>query len=241
MYAQNLTSTMYDMMNQNRYPDYVVPAREIHSLPLETFSETEIGLSVRMEKLEKAVQELVRRPAGPPNQAGYLAAALERGRSLSQRRVLTAARATTPVRLGGVEAAALPGVSIPAEEDQSTYADRVKRTRQDDEGFVLQGRKRRQNVAKGSSKVDLSDELGESVSAPLLFYVGNTNLPVTKEFLNKVLVKCAAKLEGTPELQVLEVEEANKDLQFRRTKSWKVTVPYSMKSVMENSELYPPG
>ena len=40
---------------------------------------------------------------------------------------------------------------------------------------------------------------------------------------------------------MLEVEEANKDLQFRRTKSWKVTVPYSMKSLMENSELYPPG
>ena len=184
MYAQNLTSTMYDMMNKNMYPDYGEPAREIQSLPFETFSETEIGLSVRMEKLEKAVQELVMRPAGPPNQAGYLGAALERGRSISQRQ-LTAGRATTPVRLGGGEAAALPGISVPAEEDQSTYADRVKRTRQDDEGFVLQGRKRRQNVAKGSSKVDLSDELGEAVSAPLLFYVGNTNLPVTKEILTE--------------------------------------------------------
>ena len=243
LYAHDLTSTMYDLINQKMYPEYVVPAEEIHKLPMETISETEVGLSVRMEKLEQAVQELVRKPVTFPGNGhgGHLGAALERGRSLSQRRVLNAARSSTPVRVVGQEG----GTTAPTQdsalgtENQTTYAETVKRNRQDDEGFTLPGRVRRQKVAKGSSKVDLSEELGEAVSAPLLFYVGNTSLLSTKELVTKVLVKCAAGVGESLALEVLEVEEANTNFPNRRTKSWKVTVPYSMKALMENSNNYP--
>ena len=75
----------------------------------------------------------------------------------------------------------------------------------------------------------------------LNFYIGNTSLTVNKKNVSNVLVKCAAELEGNPVLRVLEVEEAGVDLPNRRSKCWKVTVPYGMKSLMENSNIYPIG
>ena len=110
-------------------PDYLVSANELHLLPIESLTEAEVSIAVRMDKLEKAVLELAKRPQeavqevarrpqegalgarrpeavlevvqeqarGP--QEGVLGAAIERGRSLSYRRVLTAGRrAATPVR-----------------------------------------------------------------------------------------------------------------------------------------------
>ena len=247
VYAEELCSTISDITSKNKYPDYVVPANKLNTIPMETMSETEVGLSVRMEKLEKAVQELVRRPVTPAYNQGRLGAALDRGRSLSQRRVVTASRSATPTRVvleAGMNsdgAMAAPAQVIGDEPKQPTYADSLKRNRQDGDGFILQGRVRKQKVAKGSSKVDLSGELEGPLSAPLNFYVGNTSLKVTREVMKTVLVKRATEMEESLDLEVLEVEEAGPDFPNRRTKCWKVTVPYSMKALMEKSELYPPG
>ena len=114
---------------------------------------------------------------------------------------------------------------------------------EDDDGFRRQGRprqgQRQKKVAQGSSQVDLSNELGE-LGAPLDFYVGNTGIQVTQDKVKEVLVKCAAGLpDNNVALQVLNVEEIGKELANRRSKCWKVTVPYSMKEVMQQSSLYP--
>ena len=94
-------------------------------------------------------------------------------------------------------------------------------------------------MAQGSSQVDLSSELGE-LGAPLDFYVGNTGIKVTEEKVKEVLVKCAAGLQDNPvALDVIDVKEIGQEIVNRRTKCWKVTVPYSMKETMQQSSLYP--
>jgi hypothetical protein len=67
-------------------------------------------------------------------------------------------------------------------------------------------------------------KLEGAVTAPPDFYVGNTNPILTSDIVVKVLVKCAAGLEGSPVLEVLQVEEAGTELVNRRTKCWKVLV-----------------
>ena len=70
--------------------------------------------------------------------------------------------------------------------------------------------------------------------------MGNTGITVTKDKVNEVLVKCAAGLQDNPvALEVIGVEEIGKEITNRRTKCWKVTVPYSMKETMQQSSLYP--
>ena len=94
-------------------------------------------------------------------------------------------------------------------------------------------------MAQGSSQVDLSSELGE-LGAPLDFYVGNTGIQVTNEKVKEVLIKCAAGLQDSPvALEVISVDEIGKEIKNRRTKCWKVTVPFSMKETMQLSSLYP--
>ena len=94
-------------------------------------------------------------------------------------------------------------------------------------------------MAQGSSQVDLSGELGE-LGAPLDYYVGNTGIKVTEEKVKEVLVKCVAGLQDNPvALEVIDVKEIGQEIVNRRTKCWKVTVPYSMKETMQQSSLYP--
>ena len=70
--------------------------------------------------------------------------------------------------------------------------------------------------------------------------MGNTGLQVTEEKVKEVLVKCAAGLQESPvALEVVSVNEIGKEIVNRRTKCWKVTVPYSMKETMQLSSLYP--
>jgi hypothetical protein len=193
---------------------------------------------------QEVIQEQTRRP-----QEAALGAAMERGRTLSFRRVLTAGRrAATPDRGASPVRGAAAGRVVAAEAGVSGAQTRGpgngKRTRtEDSDGFRSQGRPRQalrqKKVAQGCSQVDLSGELGE-LGAPLDFYVGNTSIQVTDEKVKQVLVKCAAGLQdSTVALQVLNVEEIGKELTGRRTKCWKVTVPYSMKEIMQQSSLYP--
>ena len=165
-----------------------------------------------------------------------------RGRALSYRRVLTAGRrAATPVR----GAATVPVVAAAQAAEPGTVPGNGKRTRIEDvDGFRRQGRPRqgqrqgqRQKVAQGSSQVDLSSELGE-LGAQLDFYVGNTGIQVTNEKVKEVLIKCAVGLQDSPvALEVISVDEIGKEIVNRRTKCWKVTVPFSMKETMQLSSL----
>ena len=70
--------------------------------------------------------------------------------------------------------------------------------------------------------------------------MGNTGIQVTEDKVKQVLVKCAAGLQDSPvALEVISVDEIGKEIVNRRTKCWKVTVPYSMKETMQLSSLYP--
>ena len=84
LYASEIIDMISEVSNMQPHmlPDYLVPAHSLHLLPVVSLTESEVSLSVRMEKLEKAVQALADRPAQQP-QRGALGAALERGRSLS--------------------------------------------------------------------------------------------------------------------------------------------------------------
>ena len=80
-------------------------------------------------------------------------------------------------------------------------------------------------------------------AAPLEIFVGNTNPRATEEIIRNVLVKCADNMPEKPKLQVLDVKLlTNPDRDPNpRFKSWKVIVPYSFKSMMENDSFYPNG
>ena len=125
----------------------MVPAHKLHLLPTVSMTKSEVGLSVRMEKLEKAVQSLVDRPQQP----GALGAALERGRSVSYSRV-AGGRAATPVRSATPARAATPAwVATPVPEPELTAGGRAevpdngkRRRTEDEEGFRQQGRPRKE-------------------------------------------------------------------------------------------------
>ena len=286
LYAEELVKMLNEVINHRpeKLPDYVVAASDLHLLPVESLTEAEVSLAVRMDRLEKSVQELVKKPlvavqevAREPQevvqeqarrpQEGALGAALARGRTLSYRRAAAGGWAATPARAAGAEPArgaerdgraagkrprtdeenGVRGQERPRNGEEGPR--RPGRPRQEDEdGYRRQGSPRQQmaqrqrKVAQGSSQVDLSDVLGVAAAAPLDFYVGNTSLDVTGEDVKQVLVRCATGVEGnTAQLEVLEVKEIGTDLANRRTRCWKVKVPYKLKELMQQSSLYPSG
>jgi hypothetical protein len=293
LYAEELVKMLNEVINHRpeKLPDYVVVASDLHLLPVESLTEAEVSLAVRMDMLEKAVQELVKKPqvavqevarelASKPQevvqeqarrpQEGALGAALVRGRTLSYRRVAAGGRAATPARAAGAEPARgaerdgraeVPNGKRPRTDEENGMRGQERprngeegprrqgRPRQEDEdGYRRQGRPRQQlaqrqrKVAQGSSQVDLSDVLGVAAAAPLDFYVGNTSLDVTEDDVKQVLVRCATDVQGnTAHLEVLEVKEIGTDLANRKTKCWKVKVPFKMKELMQQSSLYPSG
>jgi hypothetical protein len=126
---------------------------------------------------------------------------------------------------------------------QKTWADQAaKRSRPeevDSGGFRIPGRPARKAVPKGSSTVDLT-ELGGGLVAPVQRYVGGTDLSVTKEKAEQVLRKCATGVEGGGILQILSVEKLAGHAEAR-TSSWRVTVPYSCRQMMDIPTMYPSG
>ena len=62
-------------------------------------------------------------------------------------------------------------------------------------------------------------------------------------YVKNVLIKCADNMPEKPKLEILNVQlltnpERDPNPSF---KSWKVTVPYASKSLMENDSFYPSG
>ena len=64
LYAEELCDMLTEVVNHRpgRLPDYLVSANELHLLPIESLTEAEVSIAVRMDKLEKAVLELAKRP-----------------------------------------------------------------------------------------------------------------------------------------------------------------------------------
>ena len=80
-------------------------------------------------------------------------------------------------------------------------------------------------------------------AAPLDIFIGNTHPKATEEKIKEVLLLCAENIPGKPNLIIDEVKCLNNmELEPNpRTKCWRLTVPYSCKSVVEDDNLYPKG
>ena len=109
----------------------------------------------------------------------------------------------------------------------------------DNDGFRVPGRPARKAVPKGCSTVDLSG-MARAVVAPLHRYVGGINRDATKEDVLAVLRKCAAELPGGNKIVFSGLEKLTGH-PSARTQSWKFTVPYSCRQLLENPALYPQG
>ena len=64
LYAEELVKMLNEVINHRpeKLPDYVVAASDLHLLPVESLTKAEVSLAVRMDRLEKSVQELVKKP-----------------------------------------------------------------------------------------------------------------------------------------------------------------------------------
>ena len=49
-------------LRPGRLPDYLVAPNKLHLLPAESLTKAEVSIAVRMDKLEKAMLELAKRP-----------------------------------------------------------------------------------------------------------------------------------------------------------------------------------
>ena len=124
-----------------------------------------------------------------------------------------------------------------------SYAGRAaKRSRPGDvdgDGFRVPGRPARKAVPKGCSTVDLSG-MARAVVAPLDRYVGGINRDATEEDVREVLKKCATALPGGDKMVVSNMLKLTGH-PSARTQSWKFTVPYSCRQLLDNPALYPQG
>jgi hypothetical protein len=109
----------------------------------------------------------------------------------------------------------------------------------DEDGFRLQGR-RRKVAPTGSSTVDLSS-LSTQMTSPIDRYVGNTSLAVSADIVQRALTMCAAAGQADGMLEIIKVEPIGLQRLNARTRAWKVTVPFSCRSIMDKDDTYPPG
>lgn len=109
----------------------------------------------------------------------------------------------------------------------------------DSDGFRVPGRPARKALPKGCSTVDLSG-MARAVVAPQERYVGGINRDATKEDVMEVLKKCAAALPGGSKIEFSGLEKLTGH-PSARTQSWKFTVPYSCRQLLDNPALYPAG
>ena len=255
--AKDIHELLYELDMYNKLPEIVVSSSDIKFCPVDTVNDSDPGILVRMQRLEKAVTDMLARPAAvqsvqtvqqaaayvPAVTAGWPAApAAATSGSEGFGPALDRARSQSRSREGRQGQGGAGGREQSGGRPQ-TWAERTaKRNRPgdvDSEGFRVPGRPARKAVPKGCSTVDLS-HLVRSVVAPLERYVGGTNLGATEQEVRAVLKECAAALEGGDKLEMLKVEKLTGHASAR-TQSWKLTVPYSCKQLLENSALYPPG
>ena len=258
-YAPELYDMVDKLSKSGNLPKIVVPSIQLAQVPLATLRPNdEIAVGARLDSLEKSVKLLTETLKGGVPPANSFAGARARLNSASRPPVgLPEIRVTSPTAQpsyaavasghaghsvgggdhggaasGGVQTG--PGLALPARERAMSQGE--KRKHESDE--TQQGNQRRQRkIAYGSSKVTI-EENGEA--APLDYYVGNTNPKATESIIEKVLIKCAAGLEGSPVLKVLGVQLLTKG-DNPRTKCWKITVPFKFKEIMEKDELYHAG
>ena len=255
--AMDIYDTVQELDKRDKLPEILVPSQQLHFCPVETVKDSDPGILVRMENLEKAVMKMVNQPAvvqtvqqaaprqsavipaGPaaaasvivaPNTgktAGVFGAALERARSLSR---------------DGRQGQRGEGREQSGNRPDS-YAERAaKRSRPGDvdgDGFRVPGRPARKPVPKGCSTVDLSS-MNRPVVAPLDRYVGGINLNATEDDVREVLQRCAAALAGGDKMVFTGLEKLTGH-PSARTQSWKFTVPYSCRQLLDNPALYPQG
>ena len=259
-FAIDIHDTVEKLDNKKELPDIVVPSDQVKFCPVETVSDSDPGMLVRMERLEKLVLEMASRPAAaqtvqsvqqaappPPavtaaRQAAGSVTAADRtgstggfGQAMERARSLSSAREGRQEQEGG-------GRKQPGGHPDS-YAERAaKRSRPgdvDSDGFRVPGRPARKAVPKGCSTVDLSG-MARAVVAPLDRYVGGINRDATKEDVLEVLKKCAAELPGGDKIVFSGLEKLTGH-PSARTQSWKFTVPYSCRQLLDNPALYPQG
>ena len=98
---------------------------------------------------------------------------------------------------------------------------------------------RKMNYGKNTAEFDIEG----AEAAPYEVFIGNTHPKATEAIIADVLAKCAQTLPDKPSLKILHVKcLTNLDRDPNpRTKCWRVQVPYSCKSIIENDELYPVG
>ena len=94
-------------------------------------------------------------------------------------------------------------------------------------------------MPKGSSTVDLSG-MDRPVVAPLDRYVGGISLNATQDDVREMLQRCATALEGGDKMVFSGLEKLPGH-PSARTQSWKFTVPYSCRQLLDNPALYPMG
>ena len=101
------------------------------------------------------------------------------------------------------------------------------------------GRRQPRKMNYGTNKVDIDG----AEAAPIEIFVGNTNPRATDEIVKTVLLKCADNMPEKPKLEILDVKLLTNPERdpHPRFKSWKVTVPYACKSLMETDSFYPSG
>ena len=255
--AKDIHELLYDLDKENKLPKIVVSSSEVQFCPVDIVNDSEPGILVRMQRLEKAVTDMLSKPAAVQSvqtvqqvaasgTAGWPAAPAEGfGAALDRARSLSRSREEGRRGQGGAGARDLSG------GQGLTWAERTaKRSRPEgagagrpgdvnSEGFRVPGRPARKAVPKGCSTVDLS-HLGRSVVAPVERYIGGTILGATEDDIKAVLKDCAAVLEGGDKLEILKVERLTGHASAR-TQSWKVTVPFICQQLLENPALYPPG
>ena len=247
-YANDIYSRLEELDRTGKMPEIVVPCCQLSKCPVDTVRDDDPSLLTRMDRLENAVTKMLERP---PTTVSPVAAAIPEtearsgfGPALARARSLSKGRDHSLQVQGAVEGRQeQPLMQRPWSEVAGAVGGGLKRGRSGqvtEDGFLFPGRPARKAVPKGSSTVDLS-QLNAVLVAPIERYVGNTDVRVTAELVEKALKQCAAGMPDKPQLEVLKVEQINSHLQHARTRAWKVTVPYSNRDILDNAALYPPG
>ena len=264
-FANDIHDTVLELDNSNKLPEIVVSSFQVKFCPVETVSDSDPGVLVRMERLENAFLEMARRPAAVQTvqQAAPCQPAVTSARP--------AAASVTAVRPGASSVSAVErsgaaggfgqamerarSLSRDGRQEQGgagreqsgsrpdSYAERAAKRRRpgdmDSDGFRVPGRPARKALPKGCSTVDLSG-MARAVVAPQERYVGGINRDATKEDVMEVLKKCAAALPGGSKIEFSGLEKLTGH-PSARTQSWKFTVPYSCRQLLDNPALYPAG
>jgi hypothetical protein len=271
-FANDIHDIVLDKDNSGELPDIVVPSDQVKFCPVETVSNSDPGLLVRMARLEQLVMDMAKRPAAVQTVKGVQPVQTVQGvqpvqtpasRQPAESEAAagqTAAGVTAPGRRGSTGGFAQAferarSLSRDGRQEQGgrgreqtgshpdSYAGRAaKRSRPgdvDSEGFRVPGRPTKKAVPKGCSTVDLSG-MARAVVAPLDRYVGGINRDATEEDVREVLKKCATALPGGDKMVVSNMLKLPGH-PSARTQSWKFTVPYSCRQLLDNPAMYPPG